>query len=333
VFTPAVIIAIVAGHAQPAADAAAMAQGRELNRMMLAGEAEALEQRLAQSFLEAIGGRPGLAGIRAQLAEQLGAEQQVLREAVYHEGGYTTYYRISRFEKQPDVTARWVIGGDGKVIGASISPSQQPAATTHLDYQTRAPLRVPFERPRGEGQWYVAWGGRTPIENYHVKASDQRFAYDLVVMRGNAVSAGDGSRNEDHYCWDEPIVAPAAGTVVQADGSHLDNERPGSVREGVPAPGNYVVIDHGQGEYSLLGHFKAGSLAVRLGQRVEAGALLGRCGNSGRSSLPHLHYHLQNSPTYADGAGLPVFFNNYRSNGAAVRRGEPVRGERLLPAQ
>lgn len=310
---------------------AGLEQGRELTRLLYAGDAEALEARLAPAFLQAIGGRAGLQGLMNQLGTQAGAEQEVLRETVYREGGATSYYRVSRFERMPDVTARWVIGSDGKVLGASIRPSEQPAASQHLDYRTKAQLRLPFERPADDGRWYVAWGGRTAIENYHVRAADQRFAYDFLVMRGDAVAAGEGARNEDHFCWGEPVLAPAAGTVVKAVGGHPDNERPGANSEGVPPPGNHVVIAHGEGEYSLIAHFQAGSLAVREGQRVEAGALLGRCGNSGRSSMPHVHYHLQTGAAFGEGVGLPAFFNGYQADGGAVARGEPVRGQKLLP--
>lgn len=320
-----------AAQDQAKAQASGLEQGRELTRLLHAGDAAALETRLAPAFLAAIGGRDGLQKLLAQVKEQAGSEQQVLREAVFHEGGITNYYRVSRYERLPDVTARWVIGPDSRVMGAAIRPSEQPAASDRLDYRTRARLRLPFRAPAEQGRWYVAWGGRNAVDNYHVKATDQRFAYDFVVTRDAAVFAGAGARNEDHYCWGEPVVAPAAGRVVHAEGGHKDNERPGALVEGVPAPGNHVVIDHGNGEHSLIAHFQAGSLAVRAGQQVAAGDLLGRCGNSGRSSVPHVHYHLQTGAAYLQGVGLPAFFNDYRADGAAVATGEPVRGQRLLP--
>ena len=47
---------------------------------------------------------------------------------------------------------------------------------------------------------------------------------------------------------------------------------------------------------------------MRVGQRVGKGQVVGLCGNSGTSSEPHLHYHLQNTPIVEDGAGIKVFF-------------------------
>jgi hypothetical protein len=329
----ALAAAVQVAAVAPEAEAPGLQQGRAVTRLWQSGDAAGLEAKLTPAFLQAVGGRDGIVKMIGQIGEQLGKEQAVLREAVFVEGGVTSYYRVSRFERAPDVTARWVIGADGKVMGGAIRPSEQPAATDRLDYRTKAKLRLPFAAPAAGGHWYVAWGGRNSIDNYHVKATDQRFAYDFVVMRGPAVFTGEGKRNEDHFCWGEPVLAPAAGTVVLADGQHLDNERPGALRPNVPPTGNHVVIDHGGGEYSLIGHFKAGSLQVRTGQRVAAGALLGRCGNSGRSSVPHIHYHLQTGRAYGEGVGLPAFFNQYRADGVRVARGEPVRGQRLLPGR
>ena len=95
--------------------------------------------------------------------------------------------------------------------------------------------------------------------------------------------------------------------------------------------GNHVIIDHQNGEYSFLAHFKQGSIAVEMGDVVKTGHLLGLCGNSGNSTEPHLHYHLQTAPTYHEGAGLPAQFRDYVADGKSVARGEPVKGQRVMP--
>jgi hypothetical protein len=327
------ILAVAAAIAAPAPQdrAEAVVRGRALTQLLLAADADALAPQLAPAFLQAIGGPAGLALFAGQIAAQAGAEQEVLREAAFEEGGNWSYYRVSRFASLADVTTLWVIGPDGLVAAASVRPTPAPAPSVHEDYRTRAPLRLPFGAPANGGAWYVAWGGRDAVHNYHVVAADQRFAYDFLVARGGRLFAGDGARNEDHFCWDEPVLAPAAGRVVRALGDIPDNPRPGARTPNVTPPGNHVVIDHGGGEFSLIAHFQAGSLAVREGEAVAAGQLLGRCGNSGNSSAPHVHYHLQTGPAYGEGVGLPAVFNAYRADGEAISSGEPVRGQRLLP--
>jgi murein DD-endopeptidase MepM/ murein hydrolase activator NlpD len=176
----------------------------------------------------------------------------------------------------------------------------------------------------------VFWGGRTLEQNYHIVARDQRFAYDFLVRNGERTHAGDGRRVEDYYCWNRVIRAPAAASVVAAVDQYSDNA-PGQTDVAHPA-GNHVILDLGRGEYALLAHLRRGSIRARAGDRVEAGSELGRCGNSGNTTEPHLHFHLQDSPRFGDGNGLPAFFVDYVANGRPVARGEPVRGETVSPA-
>jgi murein DD-endopeptidase MepM/ murein hydrolase activator NlpD len=327
--TAAVICTLTSASALPAQDWGAFERGRTLTRWLLQGEVDTLHNAMSRTFLDAVGGRGGVERLVQTLHAQAGVEQEVLREEAFHEGGLTTYYRISRFEKLPGVTTRWVWNAEGGVVGATVTPSPVPAASDYLDYQTKAQLRLPFRAPSG-GMWYVAWGGRDPVLNYHVVAPDQRFAYDFIVIRGDSLHAGDGGRNEDYYCFGEPVYAPAAGRIVTAVDSVADNARPG-VRNAEAPPGNYVVVDHGGGERSLLAHLRRGSVAVLEGDAVEQGDLLGSCGNSGNSSLPHVHYHLQTGSTYKEGVGLPAFFHAYFVGARYVARGEPLRGQVLVP--
>ena len=72
------------------------------------------------------------------------------------------------------------------------------------------------------------------------------------------------------------------------------DNRPQVQVESQQAPaGNDVVLDLGNGGYSLLAHFQKGSVRARIGDRVQAGAILGLTGNSGNSSEPRLHLHVQ----------------------------------------
>jgi hypothetical protein len=324
-------VAAAPAAAQP--DPAAAERGREALGLLLTGDPAALEPMLTPEMLAALGGRAGLARFAAELRRTAGNEVELVREALYEDGPHTLYYRQSRFERMPSILAQWTIASDGRIAGGWIGPPKQAAPTRFGAYRTKAALGLPFARPAEADAWFVTWGGRDPISNYHVTAPDQRFAYDFIAVRGRSPWRGDGRRNEDHYCWDEPVLAPAAGKVVRAVGDIPDNPRPGLKHDASPPPGNHVVIDHGKGERSLIAHFRAGSLAVREGQKVAAGALLGRCGNTGNSSQPHIHYHLQTGSAFGAGEGLPAFFNRYQADGAAVARGEPQRGQRVLPRE
>ena len=131
-----------------------------------------------------------------------------------------------------------------------------------------------------------------------------------------------GETNSDYYCYGQPIYAPADGNVVKTENDLADN-KPGEMNPKA-ALGNYVILDHGCGEFSFFVHFQQGTVAARIGDRVRSGQLLARCGNSGNSSEPHLHYHLQNTPVPFEGDGLPAFFLEYLTDGKPVMRGEPL---------
>ena len=84
--------------------------------------------------------------------------------------------------------------------------------------------------------------------------------------------------------------------------------------------GNYVVIDHGAGEYSLLAHLKARTVAVELGERVHQDQFVGRIGFSGDSGLHvHVHYQLMDGPNPLVARSLPVYFSGHRLLGSGRR--------------
>ena len=138
--------------------------------------------------------------------------------------------------------------------------------------------------------------------------------------------AGNGARNEDWFAWGQPLYATGDGKVVDAVDSEPDNIRGGqnffdpTKLKATPMKfyGNYLVIDHGNGEFSLLGHIQKGSLAVKAGDAVTRGQPVAKIGSSGSSHNPHVHYELR---TGADlnAEGLPATFRDFlRHHGSKV---------------
>ncbi len=60
--------------------------------------------------------------------------------------------------------------------------------------------------------------------------------------------------------------------------------------------GNYIIIRHYNGLYTLYAHGQAGSIAVSQGQKVKQGQQIMRVGSTGNSSGPHLHFEVRTSP-------------------------------------
>lgn len=305
----------------PEPEKATMEYGRAYTDWFYAGETERLWGRLSPDMRQAFGTLAELRAFRAQVQTDAGAERQVLEERVTPWLQSEIYNRTATFAKIPGpLWIQWTLDPAGAVLGFLVKPAPSPADSRFLEYQTQTQLRLPFRT-----KWFVTWGGRSVLENYHAEAADQRFAYDFLVVRDGRTHSGDSLRNESYFCFGQSVLAPGSGIVVRATDRVADNV-PGELNAEQPL-GNHVIIDHGQEEFSFLVHLQRGSVAVQPGQQVQSGEVVGRCGNSGHSSEPHLHYHLQNTAEFQGGEGLPAQFLDYRADGALVTRGEPTRGQ------
>ena len=203
------------------------------------------------------------------------------------------------------------------------------AATKAAPEKHQTPLSLPFK-----GRWLVFWGGDTIELNYHHDVPNQRFAFDLLgVGDDGKTRRGDGARNEDYYAFGREVLAPADGMVVEVIEGVRDNI-PGTMNP-FSAVGNCVIIQHRADEVSVLAHFKQGSIVVKAGDKVKGGQLLGQCGNSGNSSEPHVHYHLQNSPVLPDGLGIKCVFQKLAvtTDGKTEMRTNysPIKGDTISP--
>lgn len=187
------------------------------------------------------------------------------------------------------------------------------------------PSAVPFRLPL-DGPLTVAWGGGTIAVNYHAQIPDQRWAYDLLVTENGRSFRGDGTRLKDYLAYGQPVLAPADGVTVEV----RDGEPDGEIghRQIRRATGNHVILQVAPREFLFVAHLQRGSIRVRPGERVRAGQTIGRVGNSGNSTEPHVHLHLQDTPTPNLGEGIPFYFRNYRVNGRQLDRGMPSGGRR-----
>jgi murein DD-endopeptidase MepM/ murein hydrolase activator NlpD len=153
------------------------------------------------------------------------------------------------------------------------------------------------------------------IRPFGWKHNAGRYAYDLTLVdeRGE-MHRSDGKRKEDWYAFGAALRAPAAGVVVEARADAPDHEMgvdvvdPEEVKRNPKSLfGNYLLLDHGQGEYSLLAHMKQGSSRLKPGDRVTRGQELGQVGLSGDAYMVHVHYQLV-AGTGFDVEGLPSVF-------------------------
>src|SRR5918997_1557586 len=160
------------------------------------------------------------------------------------------------------------------------------------------------------GEWAMLSGGRSTLVSHHYPTPIVSNAVDFVRLdeegRGHdGAPKGGGS----WYGFGEPVLAPADGTVVSVSDVHPDAPV-GNV--GVTPPtGNHILLDIGGGGYAALGHPPQGRARGGGGGRVRPGQRIAAVGDSGDSLVPHLHFHVQDSPDFSEQVlTVPVAFRD-----------------------
>jgi murein DD-endopeptidase MepM/ murein hydrolase activator NlpD len=135
--------------------------------------------------------------------------------------------------------------------------------------------------------------GETCFVQTYVDADPQKDAFRDFTCGGMSYDGHDGTDFRVRSLADGPtaVLAAAAGTVLRTrDGEPewLFAEGKRTAVSGAEC-GNGVFIDHGGGWTTQYCHMAKGSLVVKPGQKVQAGAPLGAVGMSGQTEFPHVH--------------------------------------------
>lgn len=155
------------------------------------------------------------------------------------------------------------------------------------------------------GEWTVSQGH----SGEHTHKGAWRHAWDFVITdREGKQFKNSGDLHEDYFCFGKAVLAPFDGTVIEAV-NHIEDNIIGDVNT-KENWGNTVIVKHNDYLYAKLSHLKYHSVEVKAGDQVKKGQLLGRCGNSGRSPYPHLHFQFQLTP-YIGSVTLDYPFGNY----------------------
>jgi hypothetical protein len=213
------------------------------------------------------------------------------------------------------------------------------------------------------GEWRAL---NTPAERVPSHGTDffgQRYALDFVRMDDSGTWLYPGGTRAllrhtftglpaaSFHCWDEPVLSAFAGRVHALGDGWPDRarvrwpvellRRGAAPRDALargdyrPLAGNFVIVE-GEPGIALYAHLRQGSVRVRAGQHVAAGEPLGRVGNSGNSTMPHLHFHLMDGPDPLTARGLPCAFRGYErwvdGRWEPVARGVPGPLERVHAA-
>ncbi|MGW9021999.1 M23 family metallopeptidase [Leucobacter chromiiresistens] len=181
------------------------------------------------------------------------------------------------------------------------------------------------------GRWRALNSPASRVPSHGVRLFGQSHAIDLVAepadpAHGVRPEFGSGAAmrpNADYPAFGAPVRAMLSGTVVRASDRRRDH-RARSTRAALAyltiegelrllgGPGlvvnNHVVIRDANGVFALVAHLQRGSVVVDVGDTVRAGDTIGRCGNSGNSSEPHVHAQRMDRASPAFAIGVPMRF-------------------------
>lgn len=196
-------------------------------------------------------------------------------------------------------------------------------------------LSYPFE-----GRWLTQNSPADRVPSHGTTLFATSFAIDFVPVdeagRSAPVTLGSLLRPEAPERFPgfgRPVLAPLDGVVVAVHGAEPDHaahrglpsvgyvltQRRRAAAGWVGLAGNFVMIEAPGGPVVAVCHLQRGSVAVRHGQGVRSGEPLGRCGNSGNSTEPHVHLQAVDRADVSQAAAVPITFG-----GRLPRNGEVV---------
>ena len=169
-------------------------------------------------------------------------------------------------------------------------------------YQPLSPgitLQSPFQE-----SWYVVQGGNSPLINHHYFVGSQKYALDLIVSEDGTLPLEQVRDLAEYQSFDRDLFSPVDGKIVEMRNDLPDLPIGEFDRQNIA--GNYIIIQTKDNFYILLAHLKQESIVVAAGDTVKAGEKIGKCGNSGNTSQPHLHLQAMTQPDFLSGESQPV---------------------------
>ncbi len=158
---------------------------------------------------------------------------------------------------------------------------------------------------------------RIAINGVRIETAET-FAVDWVKVKNDKIFDGDGKRVEQYYGFGEDVLAVADGTVASIHDGMADQTPFAFMvpKSRADYGGNNLMLEIAPNVFAWYAHLRQGSLTVKVGDAVKAGAPIAKLGNTGPSEGPHLHLGLLDKPDPIAGRSLPFVFDRFTLAGA-----------------
>ena len=222
----------------------------------------------------------------------------------------------------------------GSELAPMIPSLEVDAPEVAINRQPTVVIKPPV---RGEG-WLVSSGCCKPnihrdlriaINGVRIETAET-FAIDWNRVKNDKIYDGDGKKLEQHYAFGEQVFAVADGTVVSVQDGKAEMTPNILMKPKTKDDygGNHVILQIAPNVFALYLHLHTGSVTVKVGDVVKAGAPLAKIGNTGPSAGPHLHFSIEDKPDFVAGRSLPFVFDGFTSVGTVDF--DASKGDRLV---
>jgi murein DD-endopeptidase MepM/ murein hydrolase activator NlpD len=146
-------------------------------------------------------------------------------------------------------------------------------------------------------------------------------AYEL--SQGNCASGSHAPGTIVQHAYDfrmpigTPVIAAREGTVLLVEERFADRNR-------TPGEENFINVTHADGTIAAYVHLTRDGASVEVGDVIQRGELIGSSGDTGSSTEPHLHFHVQRCSGCET---IPVSFLNTRPHPNGLVEGETYTAE------
>lgn len=192
-----------------------------------------------------------------------------------------------------------------------------PLLVQAINGRKQPPDTVKLGRVIDGSKVLISQGGSTRALNYHMADRHMQYSVDLVgLTSAGRRKIGFLPTDPSAYAiYGRPVLAPLSGRVMEIQNDCPDLQVPQT--DSLFPAGNYIILNCVNLEYGnvyvLLAHLKSSSICVKAGDEIIQGDIVGKVGNSGNSTEPHLHLGVYIEPeqdSLLSGVGVPFLIDS-----------------------